>query len=93
MALFETYLIVVAGILISVALPILRKYFPQRDAQIIGRNFWRVARPYVAVGAFSLLMAVVVVASLEDVLSLDWKVALITGIGWDSIWQRVFKGS
>ncbi len=94
MNLLETYLVVAVGILISIALPILRRYLPKPTVQVMGSPILTVIRPYIIVGIFSMVMAIVVVAFVGDILEQDWRVALITGIGWDSIWQKVVvKGS
>jgi hypothetical protein len=86
MSFFETYLVVVVGILISVVLPILRKLLIPTPGD--PRGLWDRIKLYVLWGIFSLLTALLVVAFLGNTLS-DWKAALIAGYAWDSTMQKI----
>lgn len=98
MSLITVYPYVALGIVISVVLPILRKSIPtpSRDSRFAGKGFrerlWPIAKPYVMLGIFSLLAAIIIVASLGDTLT-DWKLAVIAGFSWDSLIQKAGQGT
>jgi len=46
-------------------------------------------KPYLALGLFSLLTALLVVAFLGDTLGSDWRPAFVAGYAWDSTLQKV----
>lgn len=97
MTFLETYLVCALGIVISIILPILRKSLPQvsdggeRGGEIFLARVWRVARPYVVIGIFSLVAGLLIVAFAGDLLK-DWKTALLAGYAWDSTLQKVTRG-
>ncbi len=88
MVFVQTYLTVVLGIAISVVLPILRQYLPKPRRGIAARDVWDIARPYVILGVFSLVVGLLIVALLGDTLA-DWKLALLAGYAWDSTLQKL----
>ena len=84
------YLWVVIGVILSIALPILRALLPQAGgaSRIGGPSFWAAARPYLVVGAFSLLTGVLILAFSSRNLS-NWSLALLAGYAWDSTLQKL----
>ena len=88
-----SYIPVALGVIISVVLPIIRKMIPGASAGPAGvegflPRFWSVAKPYVILGVFSLLVGLLIVAFVGDTLT-DWRVALMTGYAWDSTLQKI----
>jgi hypothetical protein len=82
-----SYLIVAAGVVISVVLPILRQFYPKPPQAAEARD---TAKAYVYLGIGSLLTALLIVALAGDSLS-SWKAALLTGYAWDSTLQKIAK--
>lgn len=81
------------GVIISVILPIIRKMIPGQKGGPAGvggflTRFWPIAKPYVLLGVFSLLVSLLIVAFIGDTLT-DWRVALIAGYAWDSTLQKI----
>jgi len=81
------------GVIISILLPVLRQALPQPRATTAGISailprIWKVAKPYLALGLFSLLVAILLVAFLQDQLT-DWKAALLAGYAADSTLQKL----
>jgi hypothetical protein len=78
------YLLVSVGIAISIALPVLRALIPVPPplVPVIA------ARPYLVVGAVSLLTAVLIVALNNGQFSSPYT-ALLAGYAWDSTLQKV----
>ena len=93
MSIIAIYPYVMLGIVISVILPILRKSIPTPppNSTFFNMRFkqrvWPIAKPYLMLGIFSLLAAIVIVASLGETIA-DWKVAVIAGFSWDSLLQK-----
>jgi hypothetical protein len=87
MTFWQMYMLAVLGILISVALPILKRALPRVAKDGLG-DLWEVAKPYLAVGAFSLLTALLVIAFAGDTIK-TWQAALLAGYAWDSTIQKV----
>ena len=96
-----TYLWCVAGIAISVLLPIIweavYRYFPKTQSAAsamavppIVIAFWRVVTPYLLLGLASCLTALLIVAALGDTLK-DYRAALLAGYAWDSTLQKLRK--
>jgi hypothetical protein len=91
--LLSIYFCVFVGIVISVILPILRKAIPTPPQDSTFRNvlfkdrIWPIAKPYLMLGAFSALAAIIIVASVGDTLA-DWRLAVIAGFSWDSLLQK-----
>ena len=86
------FLLVVLGIIISIALPILRAMLPKvpkMALQDLHSELWSVARPYVIVLIFSILAAFIVMAYLgNSVPNIEWFTAIIYGFTWDSFIQK-----
>ena len=86
------------GILISIVLPILRASLPKPPVASAPalpgtpRTPWFlvVARPYVIVGAFSFLTAILIVALAGETLK-SWNMAILAGYAWDSTLQKLAK--
>ena len=80
----------VAGILISIVLPILRRLLPQPRTFTSELPPWK---RYAVIGMFSLVTAVIVVAfSRDSVSSWQWYDAVLAGYAWDSTLQKVING-
>lgn len=88
------YLSVVLGVMISIALPILRQMLPRPKVQILSRGksrvekFWEISKPYFITAAFSLLVAVIVVALIGDTIN-SWQKAFLAGYTADSTLQKL----
>jgi hypothetical protein len=90
---FRQYGYVVLGILISIALPILRKKLPTAfgitsllSAGVVSASI----KVYLYVGTFSLLTAILVVASGgSSAPTWEWYTAVVAGFAWDSILQKI----
>ena len=84
------YGFVVEGILISLALPLLRKLLPIPKAN----NKETALSTYLVIGAFSLLTALLVVAfGGPQTKNWYWYTALLAGYAWDSTLQKVSGAS
>ena len=84
------YWFCVLGILISIILPILRQFLPKPIALTSGIPAWK---RYAAIGLFSLITAVVVVAfGRAEVSKWFWFDALLAGYARDSTLQKVIGG-
>jgi hypothetical protein len=94
MAFLETYLICALGIVVSIILPILRQSLPRPanasergEAESFLIRIWHAAKPYLIVGVFSLITALLIVALGGDTFK-DWKLAFLAGYAWDSTLQK-----
>lgn len=87
MSFFQIYLLVAAGIAVSILIPILKRLLPKPEPAGVA-GFWKKLKPYIWVGVFSLLTAVLIVAFLGDSLQ-DWRAAILAGYAWDSTLQKV----
>jgi hypothetical protein len=87
MSFVEIYLFVSAGVVVSIVLPILRGLLPKPKAARVA-GVWPILKPYVVVGAFSLLTGLLIVALLGDAMQ-DWRAAVLAGYAWDSTLQKV----
>lgn len=87
MQFWTIYLWCVAGIVISIVLPILRAMLPKPPTAAAAVSLWQTVKPFVVVGLFSALAASLIVAFAGD--NLDWKSALLAGYAWDSTLQRI----
>lgn len=90
---FTIYGFCALGVFISVLLPILRRALPKPDGTPAGLSallprVWACAKPYVVTGIFSLVVAVLLVAFLQDQLT-DWRAALLAGYAADSTLQKM----
>lgn len=88
-----TYLFVVLGVAISVILPILRRALPRQKGGVAGLGgivprIWQIARPYLVVGVFSLIVGLLIVALAGETLG-DWRTALLAGYASDSTLQKL----
>lgn len=87
---FFQCLFCVVGILVSIVLPILRRFLPQRRALLAEGAPWKRC---VAIGSLSSLTAVVVLAfGKGSVSNWQWFDALLAGYAWDSTLQKVVNG-
>lgn len=87
MSFIEVYGFVVIGVAISVVLPILKRLLPTaKQAGIQG--VWVKIKPFIVIGAFSLLTGLLVVALLGNSVG-DWRAALLAGYAWDSTLQKL----
>ena len=88
------YIFCVLGILISIALPIVRTMLPPAPGATLNAltlsDRWQQARPFVAIGIFSVLTALLIIAFTRGSLG-DWRAALLAGYAWDSTLQKVAK--
>lgn len=100
MSKLEIYLWCMAGIAISVVLPIIweavYRYFPKAQDTVktltaapqIVVAFYRVIMPYLLLGVASAITAILIVASLGDTIK-DYRGALLAGYAWDSTLQKL----
>jgi hypothetical protein len=88
----KIYFSVMAGIAISVILPLIRALLPKPPVALRGNRKWEAFRPYLATGLFSLIVALLVVAVMGNRLD-SWSTALIAGYTWDSTLQKVMTGN
>ena len=84
---WQIYFTCAVGIVISVILPILRALLP-KPLDPPANWPWEVIRPYVVLGLFSLVGAVLIVAASWESLK-DWRAALLAGYAWDSTLQKL----
>lgn len=90
MTFLQVYGLVAGGIVISVLLPIIRKFYPKPEGteEIAQRR--KEVRSYLALGFGSLLTALLVVAFTISSLT-TWPAALLAGYAWDSTLQKIGK--
>jgi hypothetical protein len=81
---WQAYLLVTLGIAISIVLPVLRALIPVPPPLAPGGP----ARPYLVVGAVSLLTAVLIMAFNNGQFSSPYT-ALLAGYAWDSTLQKL----
>ncbi len=88
------YLSVVLGVIISIMLPIIKEMLPKPTVETLARReskaqkIWKIIKPYVITGVFSLLVAVVIVALLGDTID-TWQKAFLAGYTADSTLQKL----
>lgn len=83
---WQVYLFACVGIAISVVLPILRKMLPTTPAPFAVSSI----KPYIVIGAFSLLTAVLIVAfGGAEAQRWTWYSAVLAGYAWDSTLQKI----
>lgn len=94
---FTTYLITCLGVLISVALPILRlainNHFDKDKGEVNGlgaraNQLFVAVKPYLLMGVLSLIIGLLVVAAAQESLD-DWRAALLAGYAGDSTVQKL----
>jgi hypothetical protein len=85
---WSAYWEIVLGILISVVLPILRSKLPKppTERRVEGTPKWQ---KILAVGLFSILTAVIILAMSKDKTDWTWQEAVIAGFAWDSFLQKL----
>ena len=87
---FYQYWFCVLGILVSVILPVLRRMLPKPLTLQGDVPAWK---RYGAIGLFSLITAVVVIAFVKaSVSNWWWYDALLAGYVWDSTLQKLING-
>ncbi len=84
----QIYSVTALGIVISIALPILKQFVPKGGSEEGEEGIWLKLKPYVMAGLFSLATALLIVAFSGDALK-DWQTALLAGYAWDSTIQKV----
>ena len=94
----HTYGACALGVVLSIIIPVLFKAVRQQfnlggPAELGGfgllvRAIWQVIKPYAILGAFSLAVALLIVAFLGETLK-TWQAALIAGYLWDSTLQKI----
>lgn len=92
-AMIEVYLMIVAGIAVSVTLPIVRAYLPRPPKALSAGDggVWEVIKPYVATAVFAMLAGLVVLAASDG----DWslKEAFIAGYLIDATLEKLTTGN
>lgn len=88
------YLIVAGGVAISVVLPLLRAFLPKPPAQLATARTsrWIVIRPYLVTALFSLIVALLIMAFTDEMIT-GWKSALLAGYTADSTLQKMITGN
>jgi len=87
---YPQYCFCVLGILISIILPILRRFLPKPLTLSADPPVWK---RYAVIGLFSLITAIVVMAISKDkTTSWQWYDALLAGYIWDSTLQKLVNG-
>lgn len=93
---FVQYGEVVIGILVSIALPILRQSLPKpmNIASLLPANAVAASlKTYLFVGLFSLLTAILIVAfGGSATTGWQWYTAILAGYAWDSTLQKLVHG-
>lgn len=91
LSVWQAYALVVVGILVSIVLPILMRYLHSIGGAGLS-SLWSVVKPYLVVGALSLVAAVVVLAFAGQAIETwQWQNALLAGYAWDSTLQKIAK--
>ena len=87
------YGFVVLGIVMSIVLPLLRHLLPQSSStKAVLPPWWERVKPYLVVGAFSISVALLVLAfGGEAAAKWSWQTAVLSGYAWDSTLQKIAK--
>ena len=91
---YKIVLWIMAGVAISVILPVLRRGYPRVTAAT-SREFWRLlwdaAKPYLLLGIGSTLTAILIIAGLANagIQITTWHQALLLGYFSDSTLQKL----
>ncbi len=86
---WKIYGFVALGVAVSVVLPLIRAILPRpKEAFRDWAVLWDKVRPYVATALFSLIVAALLMAWLEDTLT-TWRSALLAGYACDSTLQKL----
>lgn len=93
---WQIYLLVVAGIVVSVIYPILRQALPKPKAGTAGvggllPRIWGATKPYLATLLFALITAPLIMAFLGEKLE-SWQTALLAGFAWEATIEKVKEG-
>jgi len=98
MSFLQAYIACAGGIVLSIIIPVLAKAVREQfntggtaelsGLNIIARAIWRIVRPYVVLGVFSLAVALLIIAFTGETLR-TWQTALIAGYLWDSTLQKI----
>ncbi|MFD1872102.1 hypothetical protein [Hymenobacter bucti] len=88
------YFATVGGVFVSVVLPLIRPLLPKPAVEaglMAGPTFWEIARPYIATGLFSLIVALLLVASAYNTEHPFgyWYEAFVAGYLADSTLQKI----
>ena len=54
-------------------------------------DYWPYAKPYIIVGVFSLLVAILIFAFSKESIDDKWGLAVLAGYAWDSTLQKLAK--
>ena len=92
----EAYLLVSAGIVISVIYPILRKALPKPEKGSGGepsllKRVWETVKPYIMLLIFAFVTAPLIIAFLGDKLE-NWSAALLAGFAWEATIEKAKEG-
>ena len=88
------YLMMAVGVVVSVVLPLIRPFVPKPPGfdRTGWEKFWKFARPYLATAVFSLILALLVLAALQETIT-DWRTAFLAGYTADSTLQKITTGN
>ena len=90
------YLAAAGGVAISIILPLLRAVMPKPKVEGLNReakpSFWSVIKPYLAVGAVSFIVALLIMAFIGENID-DWREALLAGYTSDATIQKLTVSS
>lgn len=97
MGFWQAYITSAGGVVLSIIIPVLARAVREQfymggpaelsGLRILARASWRVMRPYLLLGAFSLVVALLIIAVAGETLR-TWESALIAGYLWDSTLQK-----
>lgn len=85
MGFWEAYAAVVLGVLISFALPALKRLLPKYQ---VAEGWWDTVKPFAIVAAFSLVTGLLVVSFVDQALE-TFGQAVVAGYAWDSTVQKI----
>jgi len=91
MTFLEKYLIVVGGIVISLALPVLWGYYKERrggSGTAESKGFFKKYKIYFVVAAISASTGIILLAMIGHETIQSWESALLAGYGYDSTIQK-----
>jgi len=99
MDILRLYLLFVAGIILSLLVPLAAKWLKEarkEDVRGVGNTLakvWTLAKPYVKVAVGSaivgMILVVIFLVSKGDAKAIAWHNAVIYGFGWDSLLQKL----
>lgn len=95
---WQVYIACAGGVVLSIAIPVLAKAVQKQfnvggpaelgGVRLLMHAIWQQLRPYAILTAFSLTVALLVVAFMGESLR-TWQLALLAGYAWDSTLQKV----